>query len=650
MDPTGAESAGRARFGNRRVGAACTTCPTPVRVHIHLDANRDGEVDDRWWLNGSWSAGQGRLGAVVLCNCDDENGDKEEDHTNDRIDGVDDEPDIAPFHLRKHPAGAKMPAGWKVVIEVLQKRHSLFRIFHRDQAGGTEILGPERGPSHQLADLSRDEWRFGMETNQYPGRIKDPDVDPGGVKAKGHNWNGFVRVKLSLVDDAGVVRDSEIAKIRCAPWVVFNHMDPTEELYVVNIPADTDDAPTGGFIAELDAATGMPATQFQDGRDRWMQDVMEIGFSTLPRRTPAPDIHLPVPLRTKNRRQRWGELDPQVKERLLGKNYGYYEALRPIVGVSSLDSFGNLECVPPFVHPRTRRDYRFGRIIYGNSGGMRDIATEVTEFLQAQKVQFPFTVDTGWLVVGHIDEVLSFVPTPDGKLGFKAVFAGPARALELIRGRAAGPGVPAIFPLPPDTPMFRGITDFTRLLSDGTTTAQGYPKQTVGDVLDTSYEPNIVRASEYAQTKIDQIKQALRDEVGMTDDDFIDLPVLFRQFEANREDGRGTEPRCLAYTGGSANMLVVTRGPQTRAGARDVRLIVPKPFGPTLAPPGATGSAAPPCVFETDIAEKLRLTGVSHVFLDNFTTYHALYGEIHCGTNSKRKGAVDRFWWEQEGI
>ncbi|MEZ4312880.1 MAG: hypothetical protein R3F14_33065, partial [Polyangiaceae bacterium] len=68
MTATGPASAGRRRFGSRRVGAACTTCPTPVRIHIHLDANRDGKVDERWWLNGSWTAGRGRLGAVVLCN------------------------------------------------------------------------------------------------------------------------------------------------------------------------------------------------------------------------------------------------------------------------------------------------------------------------------------------------------------------------------------------------------------------------------------------------------------------------------------------------------------------------------------------------------------------------------------------------------
>ncbi|MEZ4313556.1 MAG: protein-arginine deiminase family protein, partial [Polyangiaceae bacterium] len=108
--------------------------------------------------------------------------------------------------------------------------------------------------------------------------------------------------------------------------------------------------------------------------------------------------------------------------------------------------------------------------------------------------------------------------------------------------------------------------------------------------------------------------------------------------------------QAIAYTAGSANMLVVTQGPETREGARSLRLVVPKPFGPTVAEAGPVGSAAPACVFETEIARLLALSGTSAVFVDDFADYHALQGEIHCGTNSKRKGPLDRFWWEQEGI
>ncbi|WP_420829547.1 protein-arginine deiminase family protein [Nannocystis pusilla] len=41
-------------------------------------------------------------------------------------------------------------------------------------------------------------------------------------------------------------------------------------------------------------------------------------------------------------------------------------------------------------------------------------------------------------------------------------------------------------------------------------------------------------------------------------------------------------------------------------------------------------------------------TGVDLEFVDDFFTYHVNYGEIHCGTNSKRAPPIDRWWWEQQ--
>lgn len=608
-------ASGRRRFGKRRVGAASTKCPCPVRIHIHLDANRDGLVDDRWWLNGGWKPGKGKLGAVVLCNCDDEDGDKAEDHRNDKIDGADDNADIAPFHLRKHPKDEPAPAGWKVVVEVLGGHESLFRIFDNEKAAGKELLGPVKGKSFRITDLSPKEWKYGMEVNQYPGRIKDPAL-PGGVRPITNEWDGYVMVKLSLLDDRDVVRDSEQAKVRAAPWLIFTHMDPTEKVYV----AETGD--NGPFVTALEGAAGVPVEKWGTG-DRWMQDVMEIGFSTLPKAAGATDLHVPAAIRTTNDR----DLVPLVEDRILGKNYGMYDtrntvvydAADPTSDFSSLDSFGNLECVPPFKHPKTKKDYKFGRIIYGHSTGTKPSMREtVPEFLKAQKVQFPFKVDTGWLQVGHIDEVLTFVPNASSKWGFTPVLASPSLALSILRA----PGVPGT------TPIFVGV-DFATMSPRA---RPNYSKRTVAEVLDETTTPNIVRASNAAQTKIDQIKEDLKREIGFVDSDFAHLPILFAQDRVNE---------CIAYTAGAVNMLVVTSGPTTRAGARTAKLCVPKPFGPIV---GGT------CLFEKATTDALTALGATFEIIDDFNTYHVLQGEIHCGSNSKRKGATDRFWWEQAGI
>ena len=97
-----------------------------------------------------------------------------------------------------------------------------------------------------------------------------------------------------------------------------------------------------------------------------------------------------------------------------------------------------------------------------------------------------------------------------------------------------------------------------------------------------------------------------------------------------------THPRWhLAYTPDVVNMLVVTTAGGT------AKLCIPKPFGPVV---------NSQCQFERYITDQLRGSGNTMVFIDCFTTYHHLEGEIHCGTNSKRKPPTDRWWWEQEGI
>lgn len=40
----------------------------------------------------------------------------------------------------------------------------------------------------------------------------------------------------------------------------------------------------------------------------------------------------------------------------------------------------------------------------------------VRDFLHAQKVQPLVELFVDWLAVGHVDEFLSFVPAPDGKV------------------------------------------------------------------------------------------------------------------------------------------------------------------------------------------------------------------------------------------
>lgn len=49
----------------------------------------------------------------------------------------------------------------------------------------------------------------------------------------------------------------------------------------------------------------------------------------------------------------------------------------------------------------------------------RNMTKVVQDFLWAQKVQEPIALFSDWLVVGHVDEFMTFVPAPDRKVNLK---------------------------------------------------------------------------------------------------------------------------------------------------------------------------------------------------------------------------------------
>lgn len=101
----------------------------------------------------------------------------------------------------------------------------------------------------------------------------------------------------------------------------------------------------------------------------------------------------------------------------------------------SLDSFGNLEVSPPVTV--RGRDYPFGRIIFGGRAygeygeANREMMPELRRFLHAQRVQTPIEIFTDWLTVGHVDEIINFVPAPNEKR-FQALYASPRKAKAIL--------------------------------------------------------------------------------------------------------------------------------------------------------------------------------------------------------------------------
>uniref|UniRef100_A0A8V5GCD5 protein-arginine deiminase n=1 Tax=Melopsittacus undulatus TaxID=13146 RepID=A0A8V5GCD5_MELUD len=274
---------------------------------------------------------------------------------------------------------------------------------------------------------------------------------------------------------------------------------------------------------------------------------------------------------------------------ILGPDFGYVARQAP-EGSSSLDSFGNLEVSPPLTVQG--KEYPLGRILIGSSfprfGGRR-MAKAVKDFLIAQKVQAPVELFSDWLAVGHVDEFLSFVPAPDRK-GFRLLLASPSACYQLLKEKQEeGFGEAA---------MFHGL--------------EGVPRTTITEIL---ADEGLRKFNSYVQSCINWNRDILKRSLGLSEPDIIDIPQLFRGDTAH-----GAE----AFFPDMVNMLVLGR-----------HLGIPKPFGPQV---------GGQCCLEERVRALLEPLGLTCTFIDDYFSYHVLSGDVHCGTNVRRKPFAFKWW------
>jgi hypothetical protein len=312
-----------------KAGSAKVKCPPPTEYHLHVDANRDGAVDDDRTGIDNWKWGKGKKGAIILCNNDDDDAATQCDNEDGVINGGNDHAEIAPIDIRR--IGPFKP-GWKGRLSVSADAARRIRLFDSRGPGGNEIIGPTAGKSYQFPDLNFTKKKLGMEALYYAG--KDFPT-------------GVVRLTFTIEKTDGTVLE-EYAQLRVAPWIMPNHLDGADTVYVV------DSTQNGQFRTDLDKfvkAAGCTLVTHAVFDDVWMQDCMELGYTNLPtvgfRSTmlaprPRPLETFPITLRT--------------------KDFGYHAqgGLRP---ESTFDSTGNLEVTPPLTS-------QAGNVILGDASIM----------------------------------------------------------------------------------------------------------------------------------------------------------------------------------------------------------------------------------------------------------------------------------------
>jgi len=563
----------------------------PLVADLRADSNRDGEVrfDETDAVKTTWDA---KNGAVFLANIDDDKarckkvGDDVDlvqcnDAANEVVDGADDALDLA--RLKTKP-WAEAPDTATAAISVTAEVADKVRLFKRTGEGAAdfEVLAED-------STFTAEEIRAGVEL-----AIEAKDIVRDTAK-----WDGFVDVTLTVT--VGTETATDTVKMRVAPVMTFHHLLPAEEVFI----SDTGTAgnrQTRTDLAKYCAAAGVPAPTRVDEQDPWAQDFFETAFMSMPGAGGAQHV-MHVDLRSANVYSPGDAKNPlrpagqAVFTTFRGKDTGgiqQYDA-KHSQDMDSLNSFGNLETIPPYT--LGDKAYPFGRILRGKTASFFPDPTFV-KMMESQAMQPPVYVDTSWLLVGHVDETMSFVKAKSAR-GWALLVNDPTIAKKMLEAEvAAGNGA---------TPMFVGKSWYDD---------NGKPSPAEATITAVLADTAVMTASADAATEIDAQLAKVKAETGLTDAEIIKIPFLHTSMQGGS----------YAYIPGMVNGILVS----------DTHFVVPNPHGPVI--DGAD-------IFQKTMTERLAPLGITVDFAEDWDEYHAALGEVHCGSNARRK-IPDTKWWE----
>ncbi|KAM8927000.1 protein-arginine deiminase type-2-like [Pelodytes ibericus] len=544
---------------------------TGVEISLDVDADRDGSVENNNPHKASWTWGPDGQGAILLVNCDkDSLFSRTVDGGDDIVLSKADLLDMSRMILRTR-GPEKLPTGYHLLLYISSSDSKHLGVFHCHNKVYSHVLGKQK-LFFKARYTGTNELEFFVEGLHFP--------DEG--------FNGLLTIKASLLESMveGIPETpifTDVVTFRVAPLIITpNTLEPVE-VYVCSVKDNY------LFLKEIKSLVSEANYKIQicfeyvNRGDRWMQDEMEFGYIH------APHKSFPVVLDS----PRDGELKDFPIRELLGPDFGYVTKIAKSSEVTSLDSFGNLEVSPPVTVQGKK--YPLGRILIGSSFPTttgRRMTKVVRDFLYAQRVQTPIELFTDWLYVGHVDEFMTFVPTSDKK-GFRLLLASPVTCLRVFREKKQeGHG---------DSTMFQGLET---------------KRWTITKILSTDV---IVQENNYAQHCIDWNRDILKKELGLTEDDIIDIPALFRLEKSGK---------ALAFFPNMVNMIVLNKD-----------LGIPKPYGPII---------KETCCLEDYVLSLLKPLDFRCTFIDDVVSYHKKLGEVHCGTNVRRKPFTFKWWQMQE--
>jgi len=533
-----------------------------VEISMAADTNRDGRVDLETDSIGadSWTS---QSGAVFLNNCDSDQNTGKPDHADAVINGDGDINDLA---LIKVGRIQNLPEDSRVSISVDDISKKRVCLFLKNMDGKFECIDLEKSENIDVEQLRKNDLELWIEANSFA------DAE----------WSGLTQVKLTLELVDGEVKEKIIC-LKAAPFLLLSNLHRGKTLYVRSFPGRNDT-----FVQQLKKLVPeagaelyiLPKGEAYQPYEIWLQDTMEIGY------TEKPGQRMNVVLQANRNRS----LDDFPSHDLLGSDYGWIQVSsyrEPYAqgrgGNGWLDWYGNLEVTPPFL------GYSLGRIVYGyNPDGPPEASLnpEIVAMLEAQKLQAPaIRLDTGWLMIKHVDEMLSFLPSKNPDYPFFVMVVSPEAMIDLLKKW--------------ETEGF-GETPVLERFQSGAT---------IGSILNSKnlIQHNLSLQQERIEPNIDLLKEELK----LSEQDFIRIPALFS------ENGNSLFPNMV-------NSVVLNGC-----------LLIADPDGPVI--DGID-------VLQEEVRRLLSEVPIQPFFLDD-TQYHKWSGNVHCATNVRRE-APSKAWFE----
>ncbi len=559
--------------------------PKLLVADLRADVNRDGvvglddEADDK--NEDTWDAAHG---AVFLANIDDD----EEACTTQGVDDVD---------LPKcNDAADSTVNGAEDARDLARIKLKAWPLAPEDTTATITVSAPDavrlfvvRGTSFELFDASKPisaaDVRSGLELAiEAKDIVRDPAL-----------WDGYV--DLSLEMKGGGQSGTDKLRLRVAPLITYHHLSAAESTWVSLVNAAGNTAMRSD-LAEAATAAGVPAPKTIQVSDQWTQDFFETAYMSMPA-AGGQQHAIRVAIRSANQQNPNSTRNPlrpagrAAFALMRGKDAAaiqQFDAARR-GRFDTLNSFGNLETIPPYTYDG--KSYPLGRVLRGSTPTYY-VDQVFTKMMEAQNVQPPVYIDTSWLLVGHVDETLSFVKASSPR-GWVALVNDARLARDMLQQQAdAGYG---------NTPMFVGK------YWDSQSPAQ----QTINQVLS---DTDVMSASAEAAAEVDDQVAALKAATGLTDAELIRIPYLHMT-----ESGRS-----VAYQPGMVNGLYLS----------PTHFVAPDPHGPSI-----NGTD----IFKAAMQSALAPLGITVHFAEDWDTYHRNLGEVHCGTNSVRQVPAAK-WWE----